>query len=176
MALTAEERTRARRKAMTLLEHMDRTEKALSDRLHRAGFSPEAVADAMAYVSSYGYLDDARYAENYISFRMETKSRRKIMQELSGKGVDQETAALAWEKAAEVIEPDEREILKAAVCRKYAPDTELEDKELRRLYGFLTRRGFCFGDISHVLEELHITRKRQEMQAEYEEGCRDLES
>lgn len=175
MSLTAEERSKARRKAMTLLEHMDRTEKALSDRLGQAGFSPEAVADAMAYVSSYGYLNDERYAENYISFRMETKSRRKILQELVRKGIDQETASLAWEKAAEVIQPDEREILKAAVCKKYAPDTELDDKELRRLYGFLTRRGFNFGDISHVLEELHITRKKYEDRTDSEDEHRDFE-
>ena len=68
MAVTPEEQKNARRKAMLLLEHMDRTEKGLSDRLRQAGFSAEAVEDAMNYVRSYGYLNDDRYAENYISF------------------------------------------------------------------------------------------------------------
>ena len=39
MAVTPEEQKNARRKAMLLLEHMDRTEKGLSDRLRQAGFS-----------------------------------------------------------------------------------------------------------------------------------------
>ena len=88
MAVTPEEQKNARRKAMLLLEHMDRTEKGLSDRLRQAGFSAEATEDAMNYVRSYGYLNDRRYAENYISFRMSTKSRQKILQELhwSSKG------------------------------------------------------------------------------------------
>ena len=83
MASVSEEQKNARRKAMLLLEHMDRTEKGLSDRLRQAGFSAEATEDAMEYVRSYGYLNDLRYAENYISFRMGTKSRQKILQELS---------------------------------------------------------------------------------------------
>ena len=42
MAVTPEEQKNARRKAMLLLEHMDRTEKGLSDRLRQAGFSPRS--------------------------------------------------------------------------------------------------------------------------------------
>ena len=46
MTVTPEERKSARRKALLLLEHMDRTEKGLSDRLRQAGFSAEAAEDA----------------------------------------------------------------------------------------------------------------------------------
>ena len=144
MAVTPEEQKNARRKAMLLLEHMDRTEKGLSDRLRQAGFSAEATEDAMNYVRSYGYLNDHRYAMNYISFRMGTKSRQKILQELSGKGIDRETALAAWEEAAEIDQPD----------------TVLDEKGMRRLQGFLQRRGFSYGDISHVLEEMNITCER----------------
>ena len=90
--LDLEERNRARKKAMRLLEHMDRTEKGLTDKLRQAEFSPEAVEDAIAYVKSYGYINDARYARTYISFRMETRSRQKILSELQLKGVDRQTA------------------------------------------------------------------------------------
>ena len=156
MAVTPEEQKNARRKAMLLLEHMDRTEKGLSDRLRQAGFSAEATEDAMNYVRSYGYLNDHRYAMNYLSFR----SRQKILQELSGKGIDRETALAAWEEAAEIEEPDELAILRVAVEKKCQPDTVLDEKGMRRLQGFLQRRGFSYGDISHVLEEMNITCER----------------
>nr|WP_294665185.1 regulatory protein RecX [uncultured Blautia sp.] len=160
MAVTPEELKSARRKAMLLLEHMDRTEKGLSDRLRQAGFSEEAAEDAMNYVRSYGYLNDQRYAMNYISFRMGTKSRQKILQELAGKGIDRQTALAAWEEAAEVEEPDEVAVLRTTVEKKYQPDTVLDEKEMRRLQGFLLRRGFSYGDIFHVLEEMNITCER----------------
>ena len=160
MASVSEEQKNARRKAMLLLEHMDRTEKGLSDRLRQAGFSAEATEDAMEYVRSYGYLNDLRYAENYISFRMGTKSRQKILQELSGKGVDRATALAAWEAAAEVA------VLRATVQKKCQPDSALDEKAMRRLQGFLLRRGFSYGDISHVLDEMHITCERNSFLSE----------
>lgn len=160
MAVISEEQKSARRKAMLLLEHMDRTEKGLSDRLRQAGFSAEAVEDAMNYVRSYGYLNDLRYAENYISFRINSKSRQKILQELAGKGIDRETALSAWESAAEVETPDELSVLRSTVLKKCQEEAVLDEKAMRRLQGFLLRRGFSYGDISHVLDEMHITCER----------------
>ena len=160
MAVISEEQKSARRKAMLLLEHMDRTEKGLSDRLRQAGFSAEAVEDAMNYVRSYGYLNDLRYAENYISFRINSKSRQKILQELAGKGIDRETALSAWDSAAEVEAPDELAVLRSTVLKKCQEETVLDEKAMRRLQSFLLRRGFSYGDISHVLDEMHITCER----------------
>ena len=154
--LDLEERNRARKKAMRLLEHMDRTEKGLTDKLRQAEFSPEAVEDAIAYVKSYGYINDARYARTYISFRMETRSRQKILSELQLKGVDRQTALDAWNEMEELLEPDEREVLRRTIEKKYAPDTELDEGQMRRLYGYLARRAFRYEDISHTLEELNI--------------------
>ena len=54
-----------RKKALKLLEHMDRTEKGLYDRLLRAGFSEALAADAVAYVKDYGYVNDARVTRRY---------------------------------------------------------------------------------------------------------------
>ena len=159
--LDLEERNRARKKAMRLLEHMDRTEKGLTDKLRQAEFSPEAVEDAIAYVKSYGYINDARYARTYISFRMETRSRQKILRqkilsELQLKGVDRQTALDAWNEMEELMEPDEREVLRRTIEKKYAPDTELDEGQMRRLYGYLARRAFRYEDISHTLEEMNI--------------------
>ena len=71
MQFLSEEHKRAAKKAMKLLEHMDRTEKGLRDRLHQAGFGQDAIEAAMAYVESYGYIDDYRYARTYIAYRMD---------------------------------------------------------------------------------------------------------
>lgn len=161
MTIPSEEIRNARRKAMQLLEHMDRTEKALSDRLRQAGFSERAVADAMSYVKSYGYIDDSRYARTYLAYRMETKSRQKLIQELIQKGVDRQTAVEAWEEEAALNQPDEREILKRTIEKKYDRDTQLDEKEMRRLQGYLARRGFQFQDISGVLEEMNIRISRE---------------
>ena len=152
-----EQQREARKKALRLLEHMDRTEKGLTDRLLRAGFSEELADDAFSYVKDYGYINDRRYALNYIMYRIHDKSRQKIFQELSGKGIDRQTIQDAWEEAEELETPDERALLCQMIEKKYEPGAELDEREMRRLYGYLARRGFRSGDIFSVLEEMDIT-------------------
>lgn len=156
MMLTREEQLKARKKAMSLLEHMNRTEKGLYEKL-REGFSPEAVQDAVEYVKSFGYVNDLRYAQTYISGRIQKKSRQKIFQELYHKGIDRETAEKAWASETEFGLPDEKELIRQEIEKKYKEGTVLQEKELRRLFGYFARRGFKNGDIFRVLEEFHIT-------------------
>lgn len=157
MAVSPEEQKKARMKAMKLLEYMDRTEKGLLERMAQEDFPEEAIQDALAYVKSFGYVNDLRYAQHYISYRLGIKSKQKIMQELYAKGVDRETAETAWEEAAELEEPDEKAMIRKQIEKKYEPGTELNEKEMRRLYGQLARKGFRSGDIFSVLEDMKIS-------------------
>lgn len=156
MPLTPEEQRKARLKAMRLIERMDRTEKGLTDKLRQDGFSGEAIQDAMDYVKSFGYINDARYAQHYISYRLGIKSKQKILMELARKGIDSETARTAWEEASEFEEPDERALLRRTIEKKYPSGSELDDREMRRLYAYLARRGFRSNDIFSVLNEMEI--------------------
>nr|WP_296157029.1 regulatory protein RecX [uncultured Blautia sp.] len=152
------EEREARRKALRLLEHMDRTEKGLRDKLIQSGFSETVSEDAIAYVKDYGYINDQRYAFNYIMYRIHSKSRQKLFQELQQKGVSPQLIQAAWEEASELEEPDERTLLRETIQKKCEPGDVLDDGALRRLYGFLQRRGFRGSDIASTLEELNITR------------------
>ncbi|MBU5480835.1 regulatory protein RecX [Blautia sp. MSJ-19] len=149
----------ARKKALKLLEHMDRTEKGLYDRLLRAGFSEELSADAVAYVKDYGYVDDKRYAMNYLMYRIHEKSRQKLFQELQQKGISRQIIQTAWEEMAELEEPDERKLLRQMIEKKCQSGSRLDEKEMRRLFGYLARRGFRSGDIFSVLEEMDISQQ-----------------
>lgn len=159
MTLNYNEQREARRKALRLLEHMDRTEKGLQERLIRGGFSEAAAEDAVAYVKDYGYVNDYRYALNYILYRIHSKSRQKIFQELLQKGISRDVASEAWEEASDLEEPDETSLLRTAIEKKCSPGDTLDDKAMRRLYGYLQRRGFRMGDITAVLDEMGISRE-----------------
>ena len=159
MTLNYNEQREARRKALRLLEHMDRTEKGLRDRLIQGGFSEEAAEYAVAYVKDYGYINDYRYALNYILYRIHSKSRQKIFQELQQKGISRDVASEAWEEASDLEEPDETSLLRTAIEKKCSPGDTLDDKAMRRLYGYLQRRGFRMGDITAVLDEMGISRE-----------------
>lgn len=68
---------RAKLRAMHLLEDMDRSESALREKLRQGLYPPEAVEAAISYVKSFGYLDDARYAENFVQSRKASKEQTR---------------------------------------------------------------------------------------------------
>ena len=85
-----EESRKAKLRALKILTRMDKTEQELEDALNRAGFSPEAVREAMDYVRSFGYLNDANYARKYVECYKDRKSRQKIRFDLMRKGIGKE--------------------------------------------------------------------------------------
>lgn len=136
-------------KAMNLLLYQPRTEKELRDRLDRAGFEAEAVQCALEYVSFFGYLNDWTYAENYCLSQAGKKSRGMIRSELTRKGVGEGPI----EAALELLETDEQELAMALLLKKYGEPHDTDEKELRRMFGFLSRKGFGSSVIWGCLHE-----------------------
>lgn len=140
---------RARRRAMHLLERMDRTEAQLRAKLQQGFYPEDIVEDAIAYVKSFHYLDDARYAWNYAQSQKGKKGQGRIRLELAAKGIGREEIAKALEEACQPGQEQEL-ILKWAEKRKYSGKSA-DLKEKQRMYQFLLRKGFCPDDILHVL-------------------------
>ena len=148
-ALESRRQKDPRKKAMDLLLYRDRTEQELRERLQEAGFSVEETQDALDYVSSFGYLNDRRYAENYVYSKRDRESRRQIRRELEEKGV----ADRYVEEALAQLPEDETDQIYALVCRRAGNPRRLEEKELRRLFGYLSRRGFASGEIWKAVQK-----------------------
>ena len=136
---------------MHLLEQGDRTKKGLQDRLTQNGYPPEAVEAAITYVESFHYIDDNRYAVNYIQNQGSKKGRARIMLELRNKGVSQEDIDQAFCETEEDI--DIREVIRELILKKRRTQEAMGEKERQKLYGFLMRRGFASSDILSVLRE-----------------------
>ena len=142
---------RARHRALHILERSDRTEQELRAKLER-NYRAEAVEDAISYVKQYHYLDDRRYAVNYLNSRGRVKSRRQVELELLyKKGISKEIL----EEARTEAEPqDEREQIRHWMEKKQIHPETADPNELRRFYLFLMRRGFRSEDI---LSELRVS-------------------
>lgn len=144
---------RAKKRAMHLLEKMDRTESDIRTKLSDDLYPESIVDEAIDYLYSYHYLDDDRYARNYIRFHSQGKSKRLLRQELIGKGVDKN---LAVELLDEDYDTDERELIRRELAKKHFDSVSADDRERRRVYSYLLRKGFDMSDILAVmrLEEI----------------------
>ena len=132
---------RAIKRAMHLLERQERTEKQLRDKLQQSNYPKQCIEQAIAYVKSYHYIDDYRYASVYIRYHQEKESRRKLTQKLLMRGISREIIA---DECAQI-----RELL-----RKRGFDPESADDIIRRrTIQFLIRKGFKTRDIFRIIRQ-----------------------
>lgn len=136
---------RAKKRAMHLLEKMDRTEQELRRKLLESEYPPDLAEEAIAYVKSYHYVDDARYADCYVRLRGAAKSRGKLVAELQQKGVDRELADRVIASYEE--ERDEPQMIRELMKKRHYDPETASLQEQRRMYGYLARRGFQSTDI-----------------------------
>ena len=144
-----EERAGARKKALVLLTDMDRSESELSEKLKRAGFSDAAVRDALAYVKSFGYVDDDKYASHYVEVMQRKRSRRRIAYDLMKKGLSRDII----EKAVEDEGPlDERPLIRELMKKKMRKQDPSDAKVRAKTIAYLSRQGFKTEDILSVFD------------------------
>lgn len=145
---------RAKLRAMHLLTRMDYTEAELEKKLMKGEYTPQAVKIAMDYVRSYHYLDDERYVTRYLSTYQGRKSRRQMQFELERKGIPRELIRRGQE-AMEDEEgcADETDMIRQLLEKRCRNQKEADEKEKRRHYGYLMRRGFTSSEIHSVFRE-----------------------
>lgn len=148
----------ARSQALRLLKFRPRTESELRDRLTRKGHRSEAIDSVLAEFRQKGWVDDAKFARLFVAQKVLSKpvGRRMLLSKLRQKGIAPELAESAVNTGTE----GEDELEKA---RQLAVDRVERMKGLeraaveRRLFGFLSRRGFSGDVVYKVIRELRNT-------------------
>lgn len=141
---------RAKLRAMHLLNDMDRTESQLRAKLMQNFYTEDVIDAALAYVKSFGYIDDFGYAKRYIQNRQSQKSKRELYVQLAGKGIARELIDLAMEEC--YAGEDELEaIRRLAVKRKYRFQDATREEQQKQMAYFM-RKGFSYENIRRALE------------------------
>lgn len=142
---------RAKKKAMALLMHNDRTEYELRSRLKRAGYSESAEDAALEYVMSFGYVNDTRYARRYVEFYQEKKSKKQMELDLQKRGVKPEDINKAFEEEWE----GDAKALRTALRKRLGQDVDVSSlsyQERQKVAASLYRKGFMRGEICKELD------------------------
>ncbi len=138
---------RAKLRCMHILKSFDKTEWQLRQKLKEGEYPDEAIDEAIAYVKSYGYVDDSRYAENYINSHRKSKSPQQMVMTLASKGISKEVISAAFEECEPV---DATEQIRSWMTKKhFDPETADSDTE-RRFIQFLMRKGFGYREIKET--------------------------
>ncbi len=147
---------RATKRAMNLLQKKDYTEKKLRDKLAEGLYSDDCIDAAIEYVKSFKYLDDDRFARDYIIYHLENKSKNRIVQDLSNKGIDKEAILRIFDEvysdydSEEVENAEYQQIEKLLEKKHYSSDMDFKEKQ--KIMAFLLRRGYNMDSIRKCMD------------------------
>ncbi len=143
-----------RQSAYKYASYKPRTEKEVRDKLMQKGFSHEEIKEALQFLEKFEFLDDAKYAENFIKEKLKLKNfgEFRMKMELIKRGIHRDLA----EKSVSKYYPqdDEYEIAKAAAEKKITQILRKpEEKRWNSLSGYLQRQGFGWDVIKKICDE-----------------------
>ncbi|MBI5639007.1 MAG: regulatory protein RecX [Nitrospirae bacterium] len=151
----------AKKYAFRLLAYRDRSRAELRERLEKKGFPGDVISVAMAELQKSGYLDDRALAKNLR--RQATDNRllgfQGIKRFMGKRGLSPEVIdeALDYDEDAEIS--NARRLLEKKLR---SMGDHLTIRHRRRLWNFLTRRGYSFGVIRKVLEGIEFHEETEE--------------
>ena len=127
----------------------------LEEALKSKEVAPEVGAELLDRFTELDLVDDAAFAEQWVSSRHRTRqlSRRALAEELRRKGVDREVIS---EATAAVTSEDEFEAALALGSKKMRSMARVDDPlaRRRRLAGALARRGYGPEIVHRVVGQL----------------------
>lgn len=143
---------RAKLRSMNLLKSREYTEYQIREKLRQGLYPEEAIDEAVEYVKSYRYIDDRRYAKDYIVYYSESRSRGRIEQDLFRKGISKELIRTVYEEdlSGENL-PDEIPLMEKWLEKKGYNKENADYQEKQKMGAFLYRKGFSLDNIEKLL-------------------------
>lgn len=165
----ADEAWRAREAALRLLSYRARSRQEVRRRLSQKGFPSGIVERCVARLTEEELLDDEAFAGAYVreTLRLRPRGPFGMVRELQGKGVARELAERVVERVM-----GQEEVTEGALAREAAetwlgrqrprqrpsliapPRDPDREKLRRRLYGYLSRRGFSSGATRDAMDHV----------------------
>lgn len=141
--------SRAKEKALYLLEYRSRSRKELVEKL-RPLYGSEAAETAAEKMVQLGLVDDESFARNFAEelFQRKKYAPKRVAYELSKKGIDRETADEVIEELAPDLEEQLRELLETKFRNRLS-----DANSRRKTANALAALGYSYYDINSVLSE-----------------------
>lgn len=140
-------------RSLFVLKNSDKTCYDMRMKLLQGDYPENIVEDVINRLLKLNYLNDERYAFNYVKYSIKVKSIKRIKNELLVKGVSKDYIEKAF---SELEEEDEdfcdrqMELLKKEFAKKNFDFEKGDKQELNKIYASLLRKGFRYDDIEKV--------------------------
>lgn len=138
--------------ALKLLGYRPRSIHELTVRLREKQHPDEAIRETIGKLEGWGYLNDDRFAEDWIRSRFINKpmGAQRLREELRGKGVSLDIIDIKLEEAFNIRSEFE-------IACDLASSKLRKSGDWRKVSGLLKRRGFSYDTIISVGNSLGVS-------------------
>lgn len=142
--------TKAKDKAYKYLGYKQRTQKELTDKLIQQQYPEEIIERVVQLFKGYGYINDHSYAQYHINNRVRFKpmAKKMIKYELAQKGISGEIIDSTIEASC----LNELDMATQLLQKKVKSQIAIDEKDKKRAYNYLLRRGFNFDTINKAFK------------------------
>ncbi len=139
---------RGKERALYYLKTADKTTHQMRTKL-KEGFYPTQIIDrVISFLQEYGYIDDYRYAMNFVDYNKNKKSVKRLKNDLSLKGISRHIIETVLEEILEGNDDTEYNQIEL-YCRKKIK-TDMDEKQCNRIIMALMRKGFKYEQVRSV--------------------------
>ena len=142
------ERQKATDKAFEYATRYFKPERKVREHLKEKGYVKELIDEIVFKLKDYGYVDDEKYAMDYVSINAERKGVNRIKADLLNAGISERFINLA------LAELDSQYGACLKYAKRYASSHSSLDKN--KLFRHLYSKGFSFDDIKRACANLDI--------------------
>jgi len=140
---------RGKLRALYILGKSDKTESEIRTKLKKNEYTDDIIDKIILFLKEYGYVDDQKFAFNYVSEKSNYKSLMQIRSALILKGV----SVSFIEEAFLENNNDQSDLIRKLVEKKKI-EWETADKfQIQKLYSYLCRKGFKSSEIISIIRE-----------------------
>jgi len=137
------------------ISYKQRTSKEVADKLRDLEHTPDQIEEALEKLKEMAFLDDERYAEEFVDTRQIRYGRKRIFLELRKRGIPEHIAEHALNTVLDVDAGYETALEMGR--KKYAQCEGLEaQKAAARVQGMLLRKGYSYDVVNRIIKELGI--------------------
>jgi len=136
------------KKCGALLARRDYTCARLREKLLSGGYEEEIADWALERLKEAHYIDDERYARNFIQAHWEDRSKLRIRTDLEDRGVPSDilSEVIREESEERGAESEIRQIIKLMEKRRFDPQSA-EWEEKRKMQAYLYRKGYMSSSV-----------------------------
>ena len=144
---------KARNNAYSLLRSRPRSEAEIRGRLKLKGYGREVIEAVVDGLRKIGEIDDVKFTRLWVESRMSMNpvGDMALKRQLKEKGVPEEIIEAALREKSQNY--DEYNVALTIALERFKQFTKIDKrKALKRLYDYLSRKGFSYDIVNRVLD------------------------